>query len=176
MAIKHQTVTHPFPPFFREDSRILILGSFPSVRSREEGFFYGHPNNRFWKVIAGVFEEDAPNTIPEKEALLIRHRIALWDVVFQCDIHASSDASIRNVVPADLSAILEHARILRIFCNGRTSEKLFRKYQEEKCGQQAFMLPSTSPANAAWSLERLIGTWRIIRYSQYPAGPGILQE
>ena len=123
-------VIHPIPPFFDEGSTVLILGSFPSVRSREQKFFYGHPQNRFWKVIAEIFKEETPDTIPEKKNLLKRHKIALWDVIRSCDIKGSSDASITNVVANDLSVVLDKADIRKIIVNGRTAEKYYLKYIE----------------------------------------------
>ena len=153
-------IIHPIPPFFDEESQILILGSFPSVKSREQMFFYGHPQNRFWKVLASVFMDEVPATIPEKKEFLIKHHIALWDVIASCDIKGSSDSSINNVTPNDLSIILDHSKIRRIIVNGKTAEKYYIKYIEPKLNKKAVCLPSTSPANAAWSLERLIGVWR----------------
>jgi hypoxanthine-DNA glycosylase len=153
-------ILHPFPPFFDADSRILILGSFPSVKSREQMFFYGHPQNRFWKVLAAIFAETVPSAIPEKKASLAKHHIALWDVIASCDIKGSSDASIENVVANDLSVILNGAKIRRIFVNGKTAEKYYQKYIEPQTGIKAVCLPSTSPANAAWKMERLIEVWR----------------
>ena len=155
-------IRHPIPPLYDENSEILILGSFPSVRSREEGFFYGHPQNRFWKVISAVYGEEPPHTVPEKKSLLLRNHIALWDVIGSCDIDGSSDASIRNVSANDLGVILNHADIRRIYVNGQTAYKYYRKYAEKETGKPAIVLPSTSPANAAWSLERLIIAWRCI--------------
>ena len=156
-------LTHPIPPVYDSHSRILILGSFPSVKSRETGFFYGHPQNRFWKVTAAVFEDEVPATIPEKKAFLLRHRIALWDVLAACEITGSSDASIKNAVPNDLSQILSTADIGQIFVNGRTAEKIYQKYTEPLTGRPCLCLPSTSPANAAWSVERLVMAWEVIR-------------
>ena len=156
------TVTHPIPPVFDSASRILILGSFPSVKSREGHFFYHHPQNRFWKTLAGVLDVPAPDTIDEKKAFLLSHRIALWDVIASCSIEGSSDSSIRDVVPNDLSRILSTADIRAIFCNGKTSWNYYRKYQEAVTGIPAVSLPSTSPANAAWSLEKLKGAWNVI--------------
>ncbi len=156
-------VEHPFPPLYDGKSEILILGSFPSVRSREQMFFYGHPQNRFWKVIAAVFDENVPETIPEKRELLIRNHIALWDVIRSCDIKGSSDASISGVVPNDLSPIVDAAPIRKIIVNGKTAQKYYWKYTKPHIGIEAVCMPSTSPANAAWSLERLIGEWRKIR-------------
>jgi len=155
-------ITHPIEPVFDTNSRILILGSFPSVKSREQGFFYGHPQNRFWKVLAAVFEDEVPATIPEKKAFLLRNHIAVWDVIHSCEIQGSSDSSIRNVTANDLRPLLETADIQGIFVNGKTAEKLYQKYTEPVCGREAVYLPSTSPANAAWSLERLTEAWRIV--------------
>ncbi|MBO4904270.1 MAG: DNA-deoxyinosine glycosylase [Lachnospiraceae bacterium] len=153
-------ITHPIQPFYDEGSRILILGSFPSVKSREQMFFYGHPQNRFWKVLAAVFEDDLPASVPEKKLFLTRHHIALWDVIGSCDIKGSSDSSIENVVANDLSVILDNARIEHIFVNGRTAEKYYKKYIGPKIKTEAVCLPSTSPANAAWTMERLVSFWR----------------
>ncbi len=156
------TVIHPIPPVFDRNSKILILGSFPSVKSREGHFFYHHPQNRFWKTLAGVLDVPVPDTIAEKKAFLLSHRIALWDVIASCSIEGSSDSSIRDVVPNDLSVILSTADIRAIFCNGKTSWNYYRKYQEAVTGIPAVSLPSTSPANAAWSLEKLKGAWNVI--------------
>ena len=162
--MKTSFIIHPLPPFYDERSEILILGSFPSVKTREMGFFYGHPQNRFWRVLQTVFEEaEMPATIEERKAFLRRHRIALWDVIYACEIAGSSDASIRNVTATDLSPILEKAQIRQIYVNGRTAEKMYRKYSESKLDRTAACLPSTSPANAAWSLEHLTEAWSVIR-------------
>ena len=155
-------ITHPLAPVFDERSRILILGSFPSVKTREMGFFYGHPQNRYWKVLAALYQDDFPRTVEERKDFLLRHRIAAWDVIYSCEIRGSSDASIRNVTPTDLTVILDHAPIKTIFVNGKTAEKMYRKYTEPRIGRPAVSLPSTSPANAAWSLERLIDAWSVI--------------
>ena len=157
-----QQIIHPFPPFVREDARILILGSFPSVRSREQKFFYGHPQNRFWKVMAGVCGCPVPGTIDEKKVFLAQHHIALWDTIHSCTITGSSDSSIRDVVPNDLTPILEKADIRGIYCNGGTSYRLYEKYLRQQTGREAVKMPSTSPANAAWSVERLIEAWSVI--------------
>ncbi len=155
-------IVHPFPPLYNKDSRVLILGSFPSVRSREAMFFYGHPQNRFWKVIAALFDEPVPQSIPEKKALILGHGLALWDSIASCEIKGSSDASITDAVPTDLSEILEHSAVRRIFCNGAKSFEMYRKYQLPRTGIEAVKLPSTSPANAACSLEKLIESWKVI--------------
>ena len=159
---EYKTLTHEFPPVYDKDSRILILGSFPSVKSREMQFYYGHPQNRFWKVLAAVFGAPLPESTEEKKVFLAENRIALWDVIEQCDIIGSSDSSIKNAVPTNLDLILKTARIRQIYCNGAAAYKLFNKYQAESTGRTAVRLPSTSPANAAWNSDRLISEWRII--------------
>ena len=150
---------HPIPPVYRADSRILILGSFPSVKSRETGFFYGHPQNRFWKVTAAVCGEEVPQTVEEKKAFLLRNHIAVWDVIASCVITGSSDASIRDVVPNDLSEILDTADIQAIYTNGGKAYELYCKYIYPVNGIEAHKLPSTSPANAGYSLDRLKEAW-----------------
>lgn len=157
---EYQKVRHEFPPVYDEHSRILILGSFPSVRSREQQFYYGHPQNRFWKVIAALTQSEVPATIEEKKKLLLENRIAVWDVIAQCDIIGSSDSSIKNVTATDLECIFQKADIEQIFANGQTAKKLYDRYQKKNCGREIIGLPSTSPANAAFSLDRLIEEWR----------------
>ncbi len=152
-------VTHPIPPVYDENSEILILGSFPSVKSREAGFFYGHPQNRFWRVLAAVYGGEPPATTEEKIVFLHRNHVALWDVLAACEIKGSADSSIRSAVPTDLSAILQTAPIRAVFVNGKTAEKYYRQYQLPKTGREAVCLPSTSPANAAKSLDALIREW-----------------
>lgn len=156
---EYTNVTHGFPPFYSESSKLLILGSFPSVKSREDGFFYGHPQNRFWKMLAAVYGEALPTDITQKKALLERHNIALYDVIYSCDIVGSSDSSIKNVIPANLSEIIGISQVERIILNGKTAEKFFRKYQDSSLFDMAAVMPSTSPANAAFSLQRLIEVW-----------------
>ncbi len=156
-------ISHPIPPVFDRHSKILILGSFPSVKSREALFFYGHPQNRFWKVTSSVFGTPEPHTIDEKKAFLLSHGIAVWDVIASCDITGSSDSSIKNVVPNNLSVILDVADIHTIFVNGKTAEKFYNKYIKDSIKREAVCLPSTSPANAAWSLERLVEAWKVIK-------------
>lgn len=153
-------IIHPIPPLYDARSRILILGSFPSVKSREAQFFYGHPQNRFWKVLAAVFHCPVPQTVPEKQAMLHAHHIALWDVIASCDIEGSADSSIKNALPNDLTSILSASDIRQIYCNGATSYRLYQKYIAPLTGRDAVKLPSTSPANAAWQLERLIEEWK----------------
>jgi len=154
---------HPIAPVFDKDSKVLILGSFPSVRSREEGFFYGHPQNRFWKVTSQIFGEELPVTIDEKKAFLIRNHIALWDVIGSCEIDGSSDSSIRDVTVNDLSVILGTADIRAIFLNGKKAEQYYLKYLFPILKRDAVCLPSTSPANAAWNLDKLADAWKIIK-------------
>lgn len=158
-----ESVQHPFPPLYDSRSEILILGSFPSVKSREQRFFYGHPQNRFWRVTSAVFGCEVPQTIEEKRAFLLEHHVALWDVIASCEITGSSDSSIRNVQPNDLTPILAAADIRQIYVNGDTAAKYYDKYQKPVLLREAVRLPSTSPANAAWSLARLIAAWQVIR-------------
>ena len=151
---------HHIEPVYDENSRILILGSFPSVKSREVQFFYGHKQNRFWKVLANILKCPVPETMNEKKAMLLTHHIALWDVVAQCDISGSSDSSIRNIVPNDITGILKEAPVEKIITNGSKADELYRKYCQPLCAREAVRLPSTSPANAAWRLEALVEEWR----------------
>lgn len=155
-------VEHPIRPVYDKNSRVLILGSFPSVKSREANFFYGHPQNRFWKVLAAVFETEVPVTVDEKREFLLAHGVAVWDVIKSCDIVGSSDSSIKNVVPNDLREILNNADIRQIFVNGKTAEQYYEKYIEKEIGRKATCLPSTSPANAAWNVEKLVAEWKQI--------------
>ena len=156
-------ITHPIPPVFDKDAKVLILGSFPSVKSREACFFYGHPQNRFWKLVSGIFGEDVPQTVEKKRAFLLRNHIAVWDVIHSCDIEGSSDTSIRNVTANDLSIILDAADIKEIYVNGKTAYKYYQKYTLPVTGRDAVCLPSTSPANAAWNMEKLIKAWSCIK-------------
>lgn len=163
---KEQTythVSHDFEPVFDENSKVLILGTFPSVKSRENRFYYGHPQNRFWKVIAGLTESEVPQTIEEKKKLLLEHGIAIWDVIESCDIIGSSDSSIKNVVPADIERVVANSKIQNIYANGGKAKKLYEKYSQKKTGREIIGLPSTSPANAAYSLERLLECWQEVK-------------
>ena len=155
-------IIHPIPPVFDEHSRVLILGSFPSVKSREAAFFYGHPQNRFWRVLSNLFGEPAGETPAEKTAFLLRYHIALWDVIQSCEITGSADSSIKHAVPNDLTAILQTAPITQIFTNGKTADRLYRQYLLPLTGKDAVCLPSTSPANAQWSLEKLLDAWQVV--------------
>ncbi len=153
---------HNIPPLYDKDSEILILGSFPSQKSREAQFFYGHPQNRFWHVLAAVLGCKVPETIEEKRQMLLCHHIALWDVIASCEIVGSSDSSIKNAVPNDISLVLKQSNVKRIFVNGKTAQKYYNKYILPVVGISAASLPSTSPANAAFSLEKLIENWKVI--------------
>lgn len=154
------TENHNIPPLYDKDSEILILGSFPSVKSREGQFFYHHPQNRYWKVMAAVFGVQVPGTIEEKKKMILSHHAAMWDVIASCEITGSSDSSIKNVVPNDIGRLLQETKIEKIYTNGGTAHKYYQKYIKKKTGREDIPLPSTSPANAAWSLERLIKAWR----------------
>lgn len=154
---------YPFIPLYSENSEILILGSFPSVKSQENKFFYGHTQNRFWPMIAEIFGEERPQTREEKINLILGNNLAVWDVIESCDIVGSSDSSIKNVVPNDLTRIIKETKIRKIFINGKTAEKFYKKYQAKVVDIPAVCLPSTSPANAVWSFERLKEAWSIIK-------------
>ena len=157
--MQYESHAHPFAPVWNENCRVLILGSFPSVKSRENAFYYGHPQNRFWKVLAAIFAAPVPQTIAEKTAFLLQHHIALWDVIAHCDIIGSGDSSIKNAVPNDLSIVLDHAPVAHVFLNGQTAAKLYKKHWKKE-EIPLTVLPSTSPANAAFSLDRLTDAWR----------------
>ncbi len=154
---------HEIAPIWNQESRILILGSFPSVKSREGGFFYHHPRNRFWKVMARVLDCPEPESIEEKRWMLLNGHVAVWDVVASCTIQGSSDSSIRDVIPNPVWELLDQAPVRRIYANGGTAFRLYQRYTEKRAGMPAVQLPSTSPANAAWSLERLTDAWKVIR-------------
>ena len=160
--MEYEHIVHSFEPVYDRASEILILGTLPSVKSRENNFYYGHKQNRFWKVLATLLKEPVPDTIEEKKAMLLAHRIALWDVIQSCDIKGSSDSSIKNVQPTDIGMILEKTNITRIYANGNKAGQLYKRYQFPVTGIEAMVLPSTSPTNAAWSLERLCEAWHVI--------------
>lgn len=160
--MEYEHIVHSFEPVYDKVSEILILGTLPSVKSRENNFYYGHKQNRFWKVLATLLKEPVPDTIEEKKAMLLARRIALWDVIQSCDIKGSSDSSIKNVQPTDIGMILEKTNITRIYANGNKAGQLYKRYQFPVTGIEAMVLPSTSPANAAWSLERLCKAWHVI--------------
>ena len=154
---------HPFPPVYDQNAEMLILGTFPSVKSRENAFYYGHPQNRFWKLLARLYGEKTPDTIEEKKAFLLIHRIALWDVIRHCEIEGSADQSIANAAANDIPALLKQTQIRNIYCNGKKAYELYQKFFKDTGEIHAFCLPSTSPANAAWTMEKLIPAWEIIR-------------
>ena len=158
-----ERVTHEFQPVFNRDSRVLILGTFPSVKSRQQQFYYGHPQNRFWRVTASLLKKEVPITIVEKKKMLLDGHIAIWDVIDTCDIEGSSDSSIRNVKANDIGGLLAQTSIRAVFANGDKACQLYRKYCMEQVGREIIRLPSTSPANAAWTLEKLIQAWSVIR-------------
>ena len=155
-------VYHNIPPLWVADSRVLVLGSFPSPKSREQKFFYGHPRNRFWSVLSAVFNEPVPQTVEQKKELALRHHIAMWDTIASCEIKGASDTSIKHPVPNDLKSIIDRSQIKAVFCTGAASYKYYVKLCEKDTGIPAVCLPSTSPANAAWSLERLTEAYRAI--------------
>ena len=156
---------HNIAPVYDRNSKVLILGSFPSVKSREERFYYAHPQNRFWRVLAALLNCDVPDTIEKKLACLHQNKIALWDVIESCDIDGSDDASIRNVVPNNLSRIIDNADIKQIFTNGGTANKLYKKFCLPQTKLPAARLPSTSPANAGYRFDRLLEEWKIVANS-----------
>lgn len=157
-----ESLTHPFPPVCDGNSRILILGSFPSAASRRAGFYYGHPRNRFWRVLEAVTGETVPEDTEGRREFLLAHGIALWDSIGSCEIEGSSDASIKNAVPNPIAELIAETRIERVFCNGKASHACYEKYVYPLTGVHAVFLPSTSPANAAWSVERLAEEWKRI--------------
>ena len=157
-----ELVVHNIPPLYDENSRVLLLGSIPSPKSRQAEFFYAHPQNRFWRVLAAVLEVPAPQTIDDKRTLCLTHGIALWDTIARCEIAGASDVSIKNAVPNDIGALLRQTQIKRIFATGAKSAELYRRLIEPTLHVPIIQLPSTSPANAAWSLERLTEAYRII--------------
>lgn len=155
--------SHTCYPIYDANCKVLILGTFPSVKSRETMFYYGHPQNRFWKVLAALFDSELPTTPEEKTRLLLENHVALWDVIESCEVIGSSDTSIKNVVVNDITQITNACKIKAIFGNGATSEKLYNRYLKEQVGREMIKLPSTSPANATFTLERLINCWSVIR-------------
>ena len=161
--MEYEKIIHPFGPLYDEESKVLILGSFPSPKSREQNFFYGHPRNRFWPLMAKLFDENIPQSVEERAEFAHAHHIAIWDTIYSCDIIGASDSSIRNVVPTDLRVILEHSDVRHIFCNGATSAKYYALYHEKLLGMKALTMPSTSPANAAWSMDRLKDAWMVVK-------------
>lgn len=159
---EYMHVKHTFEPVYDENSEILILGSLPSVKSREQGFYYGHPQNRFWKVLARLLNREVPVTIEDKKEMLLKNHIAIWDVLDSCDIIGSSDGSIKNPVPADISRVLKETNIKAIYANGAAAGKYYRKLIQPVTGREIVVLQSTSPMNCRYSLEELAENWKII--------------
>lgn len=160
---EYKKLTHTFEPIYNKDSKILILGSFPSVKSRENNFYYGHPQNRYWKVLARILDVKIPETVNEKRSMLLYNNIAIWDVIHSCSIIGSSDTSIKDVVVNDFSEILNNSKVRNIYVNGGKAYELYHKYAEKTTGIKTIKLPSTSPANAAWNLDRLCEAWSRIK-------------
>lgn len=171
-----ERVTSPLPAAYDGRSRVLVLGTLPSPKSRERGFHYGNPQNRFWKVISALWEEDLPQTMDQRRDLLARHHLALHDVLASARIRGASDASIADPVPSDLVPILEAAPITRIFCTGTTAGRLFSRYQEPLLGISCTTLPSTSPANARWRLDDLVAAYGVVRQAAEEADAPLLRE
>lgn len=159
-------IIHPFTPVYNSESTVLILGSFPSVKSRENKFYYGHPQNRFWKILAVLFNESVPITVEDKIEFLLKNKIALWDVIESCEINGSSDSSIRNVKTTEINLLINNSNIKNIFVNGKAAEKYYYKYQYPITNVEAKYLPSSSPANAKMSLEDLIKIWSKIKSTE----------
>ena len=159
---EYEHVKHTFEPVYDKNSRILILGSLPSVKSREQGFYYGHPQNRFWRVLARLLEWEEPATIEEKKAMLLKNKIAIWDVLESCDIKGSSDSSIKNAVAADIPGLLKKTKIEKIYVNGTTAGKYYKKYIWPLTGVEAIVLQSTSPLNCRYDIEKLTENWSVI--------------
>ncbi len=160
---KHEALIHPFQSVADENTKVLVLGSFPSVKSRESAFYYGHAQNRFWRMLAALFAESVPQSVDEKTALLHKHHVALWDVVSACDILGSADSALRPLAFSDIASLLRKTQIRRVFANGQKAGTLYRRHLETETGMPITILPSTSPANAAWQLERLITAWEPVR-------------
>lgn len=159
IKMEYKNIKHTFEPVYDKNSQVLILGTFPSVKSRENNFYYGHPQNRFWKVIAGITKSDVPETIIEKKKLLLENHIAIWDVIESCTITGSSDHSIKDVTVNNIGALIEDSHITAIYGNGAKACELYNRYVKEQTGLEIQKLPSTSPANAAFRLERLCEEW-----------------
>ena len=155
-------VTHEFPALYDRESQVLMLGSIPSSKSREMAFYYGHPQNRFWKVMAAVLGEDIPETIPQKKAMLKKHHVALWDVLDSCTIVGASDTSIEDPVVNNIGELVKKSKVSRIFCTGATAYNLYKKFCANDVYIEAVKLPSTSPANCAVSLEKLVEAYKVI--------------
>ncbi len=160
---EYEHIIQPFDSVYDENSEVIILGTLPSVKSRETNFYYGHKQNRFWRVIAGIFDEEVPETVEQKKILLLKHHIAIWDVIESCDIIGSSDSSIKNPIPADVKSLIEKTKIKAVYANGALAKKLYDRYIYKETGIEAIKLSSTSPANARCNLENLMKEWKIIK-------------
>ncbi len=159
---EYNYLEHTFNPVWNENSKVLVLGTFPSIKSREYGFYYGHPQNRFWKVAAAITGQNLPVTIKDKKELLLGSGIAVWDVIAKCSIKGSSDSSIKDVTVNNIKSLLSGSNIHRIYANGAKAYELYMKYSYEKTGKEIMRLPSTSPANAVYTLEKLIKAWSVL--------------
>ena len=151
-------VEHTFKPIYSKDSKILILGSIPSVVSREDNFYYAHPKNRFWKIISKIYNEKIPTTKEEKTKLILNNNLAIYDVIKSCDIEGSADSSIKNVKLNNLDLLIQKSKIEKIIFNGNKAYELYNKYEKNKFSNTK-VLPSTSPANAKYTLEDLCKIW-----------------
>lgn len=160
---EYESISHTFEPIYNEQSRILILGTFPSVKSREQHFYYGHPQNRFWRLLSRIYGEEIPKSIEEKKSMLLKNKVAIWDVIKSCEIIGSSDSSIKNVVANDVESIILNSNIKHIYANGAKAEQLYNKFLKRQVGREIIKLPSTSPANAAFSMDRLFEKWIVIK-------------
>ena len=158
----YQHVTHEFPTLYDPASEVLILGSIPSPKSRQQAFYYGHPQNRFWKVLAAVFDAPVPQSVEEKKHLALSHGIALWDSLEECEICGASDSSIKNPVPTDIPFLLSQTRVKKVFTTGSTAWKFYQQLNYPRTGIPAIRLPSTSPANCAFSFDALVEAYKCI--------------
>ena len=159
-----EIIIHPWPPLYDERSKILILGTIPSPKSREFGFYYGHPQNIFWKTLAEVLNKPAPGqSVDERRDFALLNRIALWDVLYSCEINGASDLSIRNPVPNQFAPLLSKIKPAAIFTTGKKATELFNKLCAEEAGMTAVYLPSTSPANRAAQVSgEFMARWRLV--------------
>lgn len=162
-GVASELVTSPLPAVFDRESRVLILGTLPSPKSRERGYHYGNPQNRFWRVLSALWDEGEPTDNGGRRSLLHRHHLALHDVLASAHIAGASDASIQDPVPNDLAPILAATQIRAIFCTGQTAGRLYRTYLEPRLGMPCTVLPSTSPANARWRFEDLVRAYAPVR-------------
>lgn len=153
-------INHPFKPIYSKYSKILILGSFPSVKSRQQNFYYAHPQNRFWKLIAKIYKANIPNNIEEKKKLILNNNLAIWDVIKSCEIEGSADSSIQNIEVSDINELINKTDITKVVFNGNKAAESYFKYNKRIENIEYVTLPSTSPANAQYSFERLYNIWK----------------